>query len=178
LIIVCFNLSSDLMKATYCVCCRNRLFALLFNMLYSIPLHRSLNSYYLSATSELNCRLYSDVSTAARCSYSFQWLLVFCRCPDELCNVIHWCLFLKSGAWIGLSVAACMSRYHRANARASSVMDDQFAFLCEHASFRHPLNNNPLTSHASAVAQGSVVRAMSASYGKSLYLTPRRNQTP
>jgi hypothetical protein len=33
-------------------------------------------------------------------------------------------------------------------------------------------------SHASAVAQGNVVRAMSASYGKSLYSTLRRNQTP
>jgi hypothetical protein len=33
-------------------------------------------------------------------------------------------------------------------------------------------------SHASAVAQGNVVRAMSASYGKRLYSTPRRNQIP
>jgi hypothetical protein len=33
-------------------------------------------------------------------------------------------------------------------------------------------------THASAVAQGNVVRAMSASYGKSLYSTLRRNQTP
>jgi hypothetical protein len=33
-------------------------------------------------------------------------------------------------------------------------------------------------SHASAVAQGNVVRAMSASYGKSLYSTFRRSQTP
>jgi hypothetical protein len=33
-------------------------------------------------------------------------------------------------------------------------------------------------SHASAVAQGNVVRAMSASYGKSLYSTLRRSQTP
>jgi hypothetical protein len=33
-------------------------------------------------------------------------------------------------------------------------------------------------SHASAVAQGNVVRSMSASYGKSLYSTLRRNQTP
>jgi hypothetical protein len=35
-----------------------------------------------------------------------------------------------------------------------------------------------LASHASAVAQGNVVRAMSASYGKSLYSTLRGNQTP
>jgi hypothetical protein len=35
-----------------------------------------------------------------------------------------------------------------------------------------------ITSHASAVAQGNVVRAMSASYGKSLYSTLRTNQTP
>jgi hypothetical protein len=34
------------------------------------------------------------------------------------------------------------------------------------------------SSHASAVAQGNVVRAMSDSYGKSLYSTLRRNQTP
>jgi hypothetical protein len=33
-------------------------------------------------------------------------------------------------------------------------------------------------SHASAVAQGNVVSAMSASYGKSLYSTLRTNQTP
>jgi hypothetical protein len=33
-------------------------------------------------------------------------------------------------------------------------------------------------SHATAVAQGNVVRAMSASYGKSLYSTLRRSQTP
>jgi hypothetical protein len=33
-------------------------------------------------------------------------------------------------------------------------------------------------SHASAVAQGNVVRAMSASYGKSLYSTLRKSQTP
>jgi hypothetical protein len=34
------------------------------------------------------------------------------------------------------------------------------------------------TSHASAVAQGSVVRAMSTSYKQSLYSTLRRSQTP
>jgi hypothetical protein len=33
-------------------------------------------------------------------------------------------------------------------------------------------------SHASAVAQGNVVRAVSASYGKSLYSTLRRSQIP
>jgi hypothetical protein len=33
-------------------------------------------------------------------------------------------------------------------------------------------------SHASAVAQSNVVRAMSASYGKSLYSTLRSSQTP
>jgi hypothetical protein len=37
---------------------------------------------------------------------------------------------------------------------------------------------NAVKSHASAVAQGNVVRAMSASYGKSLYSTLRTNQTP
>jgi hypothetical protein len=33
-------------------------------------------------------------------------------------------------------------------------------------------------SHASAAAQGNVVRAMSATYRKSLYSTRRTNQTP
>jgi hypothetical protein len=37
---------------------------------------------------------------------------------------------------------------------------------------------NYRVSHASAVAQGNVVRAMSASYGKSLYSTLRSSQTP
>jgi hypothetical protein len=40
------------------------------------------------------------------------------------------------------------------------------------------LGSTLFLSHASAVAQGNVVRAMSASYGKSLYSTLRRNQTP
>jgi hypothetical protein len=35
-----------------------------------------------------------------------------------------------------------------------------------------------VSSHASAVAQGNVLRVMSASYGKSLYSTLRTNQTP
>jgi hypothetical protein len=40
-----------------------------------------------------------------------------------------------------------------------------------------PAFKNIDLSHASAVAQGCVVRVMSASYGKSQYSTLRRNQT-
>jgi hypothetical protein len=40
----------------------------------------------------------------------------------------------------------------------------------------HEPRTRKLQSHASAVAQGNVVRAMSASYQKSLYSTLRRNQ--
>jgi hypothetical protein len=49
--------------------------------------------------------------------------------------------------------------------------------------FMHPISISSFQaatqkSHASAVAQGNVVRAMSTSYGKSLYSIHRRSQTP
>jgi hypothetical protein len=53
--------------------------------------------------------------------------------------------------------------------------DDILIFGNKFSALRMQLRH---TSHASAVAQGNVVRAMSASYGKSLYSTLRRNQTP
>jgi hypothetical protein len=49
---------------------------------------------------------------------------------------------------------------------------------CKYDPLHEELGYTVFTSHARAVAQGNVVRAMSASYRKSLYSTLRRNQTP
>jgi hypothetical protein len=44
--------------------------------------------------------------------------------------------------------------------------------------YQNKTSHKVVISRANAVAQGSVVTAMSASYGKSLYSTLRTNQTP